>query len=181
MKREFKKIYIITIFFIGFFIASTVFFIIPLIKSIEKDSHDLVAIKGDRDFFSEEKKNIQKFESVFIEIEPNFNKTNDLFVNSEIPIEFINYLEKTALDSNVSIKILPSVDINKSVSNLWSYLVFSLEGSGSFNDFSRFIEKLENSRYLIQIQNLNIKKEISFQENSNKEIEASFLLKVFSK
>jgi len=181
-----KKIYIISIFFIGLFIALTVFLIIPLIKGIEKDSRDLIVIKGDREFFFEEKSNIKKFENIYKEIEPNFKKIDNFFVNSEIPVDFISFLKTLASQSNVSIKIYPSVSLEKANKNSWPFFNFNLEVVGSFSDFSRFIEKLENSSYLIQVQNLNIKKtreQSSSPEEASlfDEITASFFLKVFAK
>lgn len=185
MKKEFKKTYLISILFIGFFSLSVIFLVVPLIKEIEKDTRDLIAIRGDREFFYEEKKNVEKFENIFKEIKPNFNKMNDLFVSSEVPIDFLDFLEKLALESNISIKIYTSVSLDKSDKNLWLFLNFNLEASGSFSDFSRFIEKLENSHYLIQIQNLTIRKtktSVSLAEGSLEEekISSSFVLKVFA-
>jgi hypothetical protein len=185
MKKGFKKIYIVSLFFAGFFIALTIFLIIPLVKGIEKDSRDLITVKGDRDFFSEEKKNIEKFEDVFKEIEPSLQKIDGFFVSSEVPIEFMSFLEKLALESNVSVKN-PSVNLVESNKSSWPFLNFNLEVSGSFSSFSRFVEKLENSSYLIQVQNLNIKKinsdfSSSSQKGLSDTINASFILKVFAK
>jgi hypothetical protein len=186
MTKEFRKIYIISFFFIVFFVASTVFLVIPLIKGIEKDSRDLVSIKGDREFFSEEKSNIEKFGNIYKEIEPNFKKIDNFFVNSEIPVDFISFLKTLASQSNVLIKISPSVSLEKENKNSWPFFNFNLEVAGSFSDFSRFIEKLENSSYLIQVQNLNIRKtkgqvSSSSEESLIDEIAASFLIKVFAK
>jgi hypothetical protein len=93
-----------------------------------------------------------------------------------------------ALESEVLLKIYPSGVslVEKSNKNLWPFLNFNLEASGSFYDFSKFIEKLENSSYLIQIQDLNIRKiktEISSSSDEGlfNEISASFFLKVFAK
>ncbi|MCX6764662.1 MAG: hypothetical protein NTU58_03070 [Candidatus Nealsonbacteria bacterium] len=185
---EFRKTYIASVFFIGFFIASIIFLIIPLIKEIEKNSRDLIIVKADRKFFSEERSNIEKFENIFKEIQPNIEKTNIFFVSSEVPIDFINFLEKLASDSDIFLKIYPSGVslVEKSNKSLWPFLNFNLEASGSFYNFSKFIEKLENSSYLIQVQDLNIRKvktEISSSsdEGLSNEISASFFLKVFAK
>lgn len=186
MKKEFRKTYIISLFLIGFFIASTIFLIIPLVKGIEKDSRDLIIIKADKEFFSEERNNIKKFENIFKEIQPNIEKTNIFFVSSEVPVDFINFLDKLASESNILIKIYPSVSLEKPNKNSWPFLNFNLEASGSFSNFSKFIEKLENNSYLIQVQNLNIRKtKTEFSSSSDEvlsnEISASFFLKVFAK
>jgi len=191
MKKEFRKTYIISLFFVGFFIASTIFLIIPLVKGIngiEKDSRDLIIVKADREFFSEEKNNIEKLENTFKEIQPNIEKTNVFFVSPEVPVDFISFLEKLASESDIFLKIYPSGVslVENSNKNLWSFLNFNLEAFGSFSDFSKFIEKLENSSYLIQVQNLNIRKvktefSSSSDEKSSDKINASFFLKVFAK
>ncbi len=182
-----KKNYISLILFFGIFIASILFIILPLIKGIKEISQQILLEEEARLAFSEEMKNFQNFRTVYQEINPDLEETENLFIVPEPPIEFINFLEKTASDYNVFIEI-SSVTPGKTEENPWPFLDFRLQASGSFSSFFRFIEKLENSSYLIEIYELNLRGLIEGglgSEESVKpsagDISASFSLKVFTK
>ncbi len=182
-----KKNYISLILFIGISLILILFVILPLIEEIKESSQQLLLEEEARLTFSEEIKNFQNFKTVYQEIKPDLEKIEDLFITSESPVEFINFLEKTASNSNVLIEI-SSVVSERTKESPWPFLDFRLQALGSFSDFSRFIEKLENSSYLIEIYELNLKrlaegglgtKELA--KFSARDITASFSLKVFTK
>jgi len=183
-----KKIYISLVISIGFFIILISFIISPLMKGIREYSEQLLSEKEKRTSFTEEKRNIQSFEAIYQELEPELEETNNLFVNSKVPIEFINFLEETAANSNISIKVSSVISRDVGKENIWPLLDFHLQSSGPFPNFLRFIEKLENSSYLIEIYDLNIKRlgERDLQskeliEFSAGDITATFSLIVFTK
>ena len=183
-----KKIYISLVISIGFFIILIFFIISPLMKGIKEYSRQLLLEKEKQASFTEEKRNIQGFEAIYQELEPELEKTNNLFVNSKVPIEFINFLEETAANSNISIKVSSVISKDVGEEDIWPFLHFHLQSSGSFPNFLRFIEKLENSFYLIEIYDLNIKRlgERDLQskeliEFSAGDITANFSLIVFAR
>lgn len=150
-----KKIYISIAVFLVVFLAIAFFVILPIVQSIQGDSRELSMIKKAQSTFSKEKETFQKFEEVYKLLETDLEKTENIFVNSEVPINFIDFLEKTAYDSNILVEIF-SVDLIKDKKDTWSSLSFQLEIFGSFPDCLRFLEKLENSTYLIDVQGLSI-------------------------
>lgn len=169
-----KKKYISLILFVGISLILILFIILPLIKEIKESSQQILLEEEARLTFSEEIKNFQNFKTVYQKIKPDLEKAEDLFIIPEPPIEFINFLEETASNCNVLIKI-SSVASGKAEGDPWPSLDFRLQAFASFSDFSRFIEKLENSSYLIEIYDLNIK------SSTERDVAASFSLKVFTK
>jgi len=188
MKVEFdKKIYTSLISFIGLSFVLILFVIFTLIKKIKENSQQLLLEKETRLSFLEQKEDLRNFKDIYQEIEPDLEKTENLFISSGIPIDFINFLEKTASDSNTLVEI-SSVTLVDSKDDSWSSLEFRLQVFASFSNFSRFIERLENDSYLIEIYDLNIKKLSDSNLKSEKlagfstgDVAVSLSLKVFTK
>ncbi|MCX6760810.1 MAG: hypothetical protein NTZ84_01730, partial [Candidatus Nealsonbacteria bacterium] len=99
--------------------------------------------------------------------------------DSEVPVDFISFLEKTASQSSVSIEISP-FSAGKSGKDSWPFLNFQVNINGSFPSFLSFLEKIENSPYLIEIQNLNISQSAEVK-NSSGNVNALISFKAFSK
>jgi len=181
-----KKIYLFLFSFIGLYLVLILFIIFPLIGEIKENSQQLLSEKETQLSFSEEKKNLQDFKTIHREIEPDLEKVEDLFANLDVPIESIYFLEETASSSNVLIKI-SSIVLNEK-KEPWPFLDFHLQTFSSFSNFSKFIERLENSPYLIEIYDLNIRK-LANQDLGTKElaefsledVAAVFSLKIFAK
>jgi hypothetical protein len=174
-----KKNYISLLVFTGAYLALIFFVIFPLVKDIRKNSQQLLLEEEARIVFSEEKENFKNFKDVYQKIRPDMKKTENFFASSEI--EFIYFLEETAVNNNVLIEIS---SVSSAEGDPWSSLNFSLQASGSFSDFSRFIERLENSTYLIEIHEISIRKLAERDKPAmflGESITASFFLKVFKK
>ena len=99
--------------------------------------------------------NLENFKSLYEKYRPSLEKVDNLFVDSEVPVEFIAFLEKTAEETQVEIGI-SSISLGKNADDLWSFNAFQITSNSSFPNFLKFLEKLETSPYLIRIQNLNI-------------------------
>jgi len=102
-------------------------------------------------------------------------KIEKILINSEIPIEFLQYLESTAKDCKVNLKIL-SLQKEKLLQDNLQALTIQISVNGKFPDIFCFLKQIENSNYLVQITNLNITK-----LEKEKVIEANFQLEVFGK
>jgi hypothetical protein len=88
-----------------------------------------------------------------------------LFISSETPVNFIEFLENLAQDFNLSMKITPQ-SFEKQGNGLWTSMNLDINLIGSFSNLSKFIEKLEYScfpearqekGYLIEVKNLRLK------------------------
>lgn len=188
MKLEPKrKIYLSLAIFGIITILLIVLIIYPLFKEIQKNSEEFISQKKKLILLREEIKSLKEIRSLFEIYQTNIDKIDDLFANPEVPIEFINFLEKNAQVSQQEIEI--SLVSQKEVKDeLWPSLSFQVSTFGSFSNFLIFLEKLENSPYLIEVLNLNIKKlterEIQlgeFQGLSPGDVKFTFLIKVFAK
>jgi len=165
-----KSNFYILIIFILIILSFTVFLNISLIKDIEKDYKKLTTQKQELYFFY---KQIQEFES--FKNKTGFYKTNleeieKLFVNKETPIDFIQFLEKESEELGVLIEISPITVMQKG-SDLWGNLGFRIDLTGSFPKCLAFLEKVQLSKWLSDIERLEInrisEKEISMREPEN--------------
>ena len=181
-----NKINLSLIFFLFLSIFFVAFLVYPLLKDIKNNSKEIISQKKEVLSLENKIKDIEEFRKNYAKIRPNLEKIETLFTNSEAPIDFISFLEKTSQDCRVSIQIVPAA-ITRS-EEPWPSLSFSITSAGSFPNFLRFLEKLESGPYLTEIQNLSIKrlqdtelKSKEFENLSLGDIQASFLIKVFTK
>jgi len=180
-----KKILIISLIF-GLTILTLVsFWVYPFLKEIREDSAEIVEIK--RNIISSKDK-ISRFgeiEKTYESLKGDLEKTEELFVASQAPINLIQFWEKTAAESNISIDISPFTLMSPET-DPWNSISFQLNLDGSFSNFLKFLEKIENGPYLIEIKNLAIKKQ-SKKEPEAKEsllpsnVTVTLLTKIYTK
>jgi len=180
-----NKINLLSILFLFLSIFLITFSIYPLLEDIKNNSKEIISQKKEVLSLENKIKDIEEFRKNYVKIKPNLEKIETLFTNSEAPIDFISFLEKTSQDCQVSIKIAPVAITSEEP---WPSLSFSITSAGSFPNFLRFLEKIESGSYLTEIQNLSIRrlqdtelKSKEFENLSLGDIQASFLIKVFAK
>lgn len=177
-----KKIFLNLIIF-GLFSSAFIFGVLPyLLGQIQEASKDLIFFKQRFLTLQKEEKNLQQLKAVYQTYEPHFKEISQVFVNYEGPVKFIEFLEKTAQISQQEIDISLSYIKKEKENEFWPSLAFRISTKGSFPDFLKFLSKLENSPYLVEILNLNIKKTTKTPQISPKsEVESNILIKVFAK
>lgn len=175
--------------------AIIIFIINPLFRDIKETSEKFVFQKNFQLNAEIRAEHLKDVKTVFQAEKQNLEKINFLLIDREIPLNFIEFLEKTADDCNVSVEILPG-SLRESKTEPWSFINFHISLTGSFTDFSKFLEKLElsgfpaatNSKgFLMKLSNLNIKKlskqDIAvkkFEKFSAQDVTASFSIKVYA-
>lgn len=178
-----RKIYISLAIFTAINLLFIVLLIYPFFKEIIKTSEELLLQKSNLLSFSEGVKNLKSSEEFYETNLENIEKIDEQFVDSEIPIEFIRFLEKNATDSQLSIEVSPLTTVKKET-ELWSSIFFQISTKGSFSNFLKFLEKLENGPYLIEVINLDLKRlaeKKTKEEISSSDINAILSIKVFTK
>jgi Tfp pilus assembly protein PilO len=151
-----RKIYSVSILFIFLILGLVFCFISPLFSTIKKDSLGYLSQKENLILIEKKKKELTNIERIYADIEPSLSKIDAFFVNAEEPVDFINFLEKSAKQLNLSIQIsLREKEIEKKP---WPGMYFQIETAGSFSNFMKFLEKLESVLYLIEVENMDIKK-----------------------
>ncbi len=144
----------IAIFFL-ITIFCVIFLIFPLFKEIKKGAAEIVSQKKDLFFLETKTESFGEFKSSYLGIESGLGKIDTLFVDSEVPIDFISFLEKTARDCRIEIKISPALP-TKIEKEPWPSMIFQIASINSFPNFLKFLEKLESSNYLMKTQSLNV-------------------------
>ena len=151
------------------------FLIIPyFLKKIQEKSGELVSLEKELVSLQKEIENLRQLEGVYRDYQPELGKIKEMLIDSEVPVEFINFLEGNAQISRqeIEISLFPQ---KQTKDEPWPTLFFQVSTSGSPSEFLKFLEKLENSPYLIEILNLNI------QKLADSDAESVFLIKVFAK
>ena len=118
--------------------------------------------------------NLEEFKNTYESLEEILTEIDGLLVDSEVPVEFISFLEEKAKKSNLVFQI-SSASAQISKTDPWPYINFQATATGDFPNLVNFLEQLENSLYLIEIRNINIR------ESENGNINANFSIKVFAK
>lgn len=139
-------------------VFSLIFFLIyPLFQDIKNSSLGILEQKQKLLLLESRVENMEKFKTRYTEIEPDFKKTEALFIKADLPVDFIRFLEKTAKDSNIKVKISLSQG-QQAEGKSWQIFPFQTAIEGSFSDFLRFLEKLQSGQYLINVQDLSVLK-----------------------
>lgn len=93
-------------------------------------------------------KRLGEFESTIQEIQEN------MFVEAKAPIEFVQFLERMAMESSVNIEI---ISVNPTTGKAFgSALLFEIRMKGSGPQALRFLATLEQAPYLIEIQSFQL-------------------------
>lgn len=161
-------------FFLVLFILTFFLVISPLLKDIQSRAKELSLQENKSITLQLKIDGLERFKNIYKGLEGDLKKIDDLLVNLEVPVEFINFLEGEAQQLNLDFEI-SSVNNYTDNLNSWSYIIFQATINGNFSDLLKFLESIENSSYLIEIVNINIR------EAGNDSIRATFSIKVFAK
>jgi len=181
-----KKIIILSIIFGAVTIFLVAFVIIPLFMKIERNMAELINIKKELVMPEEQTGKFEQFKNAYKEMEPDLDRIDQLFVDPEVPINLIEFWEKIADDYDLSITISP-IFLKPGKNDPWDSIEFQIRLTGSFLDFSKFLEKTESGFYLIEAQSLVLNKseEKTTEENDlagyKEAVKANLLVKVFTK
>lgn len=150
-----KKKYISIAISILVLILLVLFGIYPLAKKIINNAEEFMAEKNKFAELTQRQENFRELSRQYNNYKEELDKIDSLFINSEKPIEFIEFLERNSRDLNLEMDI-SSITPKKLDQNSWSFNIYNIVLEGSFDDFSKFLEKMENAPYLIEISNLDI-------------------------
>jgi len=153
-----------------------VFAIYPLFQEIRKNSKELISQKEGLLVLENKMNDLEQFKIIYKGLAETLKGIDNSLADSEVPIDFISFLENGARMSKLSIEISPG-PIEKNKKGLWDSLNFQITAQGVFPDFLKFLKRLENGPYLIEIKNINI----SISKSESKEVKISFPLKVFAR
>jgi len=178
-----KKIYFWLLIFTLISLFFIVFLIPKFLKEIRAGSEKLISLKSELASFQKEKENLNQLSKAYQNYQENLVKIDKIFIDPRRPIEFFDFLDKNATLFQLKIEKSP-VSRQKTETEPPS-LFLQISVIGSFPNFLKFLEKLENAPYLIDVLNLNVKKlterEIQSKDLLPQDIESTFLTKVYTK
>jgi hypothetical protein len=104
MKNK-SKIYIILLIFALVSLFLVIFFIWPLFKEIERNSKDLISAKNNIVTLGAQINETENFKNNYGTYKPNLEKIDQLFIDADNPVDFIEFLENTASSSKITSQI----------------------------------------------------------------------------
>jgi hypothetical protein len=121
------------------------------LKQIKEISKEIYQTKQKLDAIEKRREEIESFKKSYPEIRENLSKFENSFVNKEIPIDFVEFLEKMAKGLGIQSQISILSSSKDSIS-------FQIKGVGAPENVFKFIDKVENCNYLIQVERMRISK-----------------------
>jgi hypothetical protein len=152
-----KKIYIGLFCFSVFFAITIGFGVFPFLEELKKSSQELNLQQATLDLLQSRLKNLEDLQKEYLLYQPTLKNLQNSFVAPDAPIEFIEFLEKEAKNLNLLIKISP-LTIPQQKDDPWLSVGFSVTLGGPFPDCLMFLERLEQSPFLVEISQLNIER-----------------------
>lgn len=116
---------------------------------IREASSNLLSIKNEIAVLSIQAEDIENFKKNYSDYLPNLQKIDQMFVDPQNPLNFIEFLEKSALDANVELEISP---LSFSDAGGLKILSFQLVCTGNFSDELDFLKNIEKGPYLLSIK-----------------------------
>ena len=181
-----KKVYI-TLFIFSLLIGVLIRFgFFPVFQGLKESSQELLLQKKVLNLFQSQVGDLKNFQRDYSLFQPVLEKLQSSFIDKEVPIDFIEFLERETVKAGLSIKIFPFA-ISLSEKDPWLPVAFSISVGGVSSDYLRFLERLEQSPWLTEISQLNIER-ITERNARTKEFEtlkvgdiyATLILKAFS-
>jgi len=152
-----RKIYLTTICFLVIFALAVIFGILPLMSEIKKSSENLIFQKRALDLFQQQLMNLEDFQENYSFYQPTLERIEKGFVAAEAPVDFIEFLEREAQKSALEIEISPLI-LPLAKTDLWKNSGLRIMIAGPFSSCSRFLGRLEQAPYLLEIFQLNIER-----------------------
>ncbi len=153
----------------------------PVFQGVLEDYGRILLHKKEILQLKEDAKGSREFETLSARYAKEFTQLESLFVDSKTPIAFFRFLDETAALFNLTIEKVPGLARHLE-GDPWPSFEVRLAGGGSYPNVTAFLQKIENSLYLIEIKTLTISSKKSFQgpPAGGGEVDFSLSLKVFT-
>ena len=186
-----QKIYFSILLIAVIFFLLVLLCILPALRNIVETSSQLALRRQQLASIGLLSQNFEDFEKNFRSYEQGLEEMENLLkqeslIDPEIPISFINFFKEQAAGLNLALKISPT-GLYQEGNGFWDYMSFRVDGTGRFTDMMRFVEKLENGRWLVEETSLNITRQEEFKIQSGEGtalmgdyVEINLLIKVYA-
>ena len=150
-----KFLFPLFIVFAGIILA--VFISVTLYAEIQSSSLDFILQRKALANLEANFENQKNLKNVFQDYKLNFEKIENFFIEPDAPIEFFEFLEARAEHCSLTIEI-SSLPTKESKEKKIEHLILQMKMQGNEQNFMKFLDQIENSDYLIEVVNLNLKK-----------------------
>lgn len=182
-----KQSYIISLILILIIASIVVGVIYPLVKEIKKSYSEIISQKKELLLLKIMAENLIGFQKQYLVFYKSLDEIDQVFIDPETPIDFLQFLENTANNIHLPIEISIGAPKEKKL-DIWPSLSFQIITKGNADKIFRFIDKIENSPYLTEFEGLNITrldqddiKSKEFEGLSAGDLKISLLAKVYAK
>jgi hypothetical protein len=131
-------------------------------ENIKKESENLALQKIRIIALANQNIQIESFKVKYKSYLPNLQKIEEMFVDPQNPLKFIEFLEKSSSDAGVILEISPLSFLTEGTVKTVSVRITV---KGDFNDILKFLEEIESGKYLLSVESLTIS---NFEEKSEK-------------
>jgi hypothetical protein len=124
-------------------------------KKITENSIALLEARKSLSLSESRYQNQVQDEKLFNKISDDNVKINSLFISPDDPIKLIKFWEELASKCEVGVEIT-TTGVIASESDAWKSVGYKISAKGSVSNVLRFIEKLERSPYISEIQSVSL-------------------------
>jgi hypothetical protein len=142
-----------------FLVVSVISISLPIfiLKSVQENSKEILKTrektKENLDLFEE----ILKYKKTIKERQREIEQIKENILNLNFPLPFVQFLEEKAKELNVKIEEVPNLSqIQKSKEKEFGFLSFSISVSGEKEKLLLFLKKIENEKFLVEIEKVTI-------------------------
>jgi len=129
--------------------------LLPRFRAIARGIEELQTARQERSVLESQLAYIREFAKEADELDQNFKDIREtIFVDPKAPIEFVQFLEKTAADTGLSINITSASSAKGKIFE--DALLFNIKISGPAPQTLRFLGKLEKAPYLIELKEFQL-------------------------
>ena len=151
--------------------------VIPLLGGIKKNSQALESRYSKILNANSDEAEVVKYLKFSQAHKEDFEIIESIFVDAQTPVGFIQFIEEISATSNIIVKITPGIP-KKQKGIPWPTMNFQLASSTNYPEFFRFLEKLENGPYLLEVKNTSLNRDRASQEKENTASDVRFTLLV---
>jgi len=156
------------IFFFAIFISFLLYFSFFLFSQIQQKSTQILEKKREILTIENRREAIEEFKNK----EGEIKRVEEAVFKKELPLPFVEFLEKISKDLGVSFEVsLQEFPTKKKVKTI---PIFQIDFSGEFPMVFYFLEKLEKGKFLVSVQKLMI-------SQTEEGLKGSILVEVFAK
>jgi len=152
-----KKIYIVVAVAVVVSVCLLVLGVIPFAGQVARSSQAFAGQRALLDLINVRIDEVKGFQDDRSSLSYNLDRIESAFVEADSPVVFLNHLETIAKLSNLSMKIYP-FQSRVALEDLWLSVGFRVNLGGRVQDCLRFLEALEQSKWLFEILELDLKK-----------------------